>query len=97
MPLYQKQGEDGFFVVRKLSRFWLVLSSVFRNLKFHQLLRLLPGIERHPENEYCLIANRKIALFLTTKIFHLFGYRKRIIVDDKIHFIKRDRKVIPFS
>lgn len=97
MPLYQNQGEDGFFVVRKLSRFWLVVSTVLRNLKCHQLLRLLPGIKRHPENEYCLIANRRIALFLTTKIFHLFGYRKKIIVDDKIHFIKRDRKVIPFS
>ncbi|WP_456437114.1 aspartoacylase [Psychroserpens sp.] len=97
MPLYQKQGEDGFFVVRKLSKFWLVLSLVLRNLKFHQLLRLLPGIHKHPENDYCLIANRRITLFLTTKIFHLFGYRKKVIIDDKIHFIKRDRKVIPFT
>ena len=97
MPLYQKQGEDGFFIVRKLSKFWLVVSTVLRSLKFHQLLRLLPGINKHPENDYCLIANRKIALFLTTKIFHLFGYRKKIIVDDKIHFIKRDRRVKPFN
>jgi succinylglutamate desuccinylase len=97
MPLYQKQGEDGFFIVKKLSKFWLMLSTVLRSLKFHQILRLLPGISKHPENEYCLIANRRIALFLTTKIFHLFGYRKKIIIDDKIHFIKRDRKVIPFS
>ncbi|WP_323788034.1 succinylglutamate desuccinylase/aspartoacylase domain-containing protein [Psychroserpens sp.] len=97
MPLYQKQGEDGFFVVRKLSKFWLVISTVLRSLKFHQFLRLLPGINRHPVNDYCLVANRKIALFLTIKVFHLFGYRKKIIVDDKIHFIKRDRKVIPFT
>ncbi|WP_431135122.1 aspartoacylase [Psychroserpens mesophilus] len=96
MPLYQKQGEDGFFIVRKLSKFWLVVSAVLRSLKFHQFLKLLPGISRHPDNDYSLIANRKIALFLTTKIFHLFGYRKKIIVDDKIHFMKRDRKVIPF-
>ena len=97
MPLYQKQGEDGFFVVKKLSTFWLVISAMLRKLKLHHILQLLPGITKHPENEYCLIANRRIALFLTTKIFHLFGYRKKIIVDDKIHFIKRDRKVIPFS
>ena len=97
MPLYQKQGEDGFFVVRKLSKFWLILSKVLRSLKFHQFLRLLPGINKHPENDYCLVANRRIALFLTTKIFHLFGYRKKIIIEDKIHFIKRDRKVTPFS
>jgi len=96
MPLYQKQGDDGFFVVRKLSKLWLVLSAVLRSLKFHQFLRLLPGINKHPENDYCLIANRRIALFLTTRIFHLFGYRKKVIIDDKIHFIKRDRKVSPF-
>ncbi|MFK7783105.1 succinylglutamate desuccinylase/aspartoacylase family protein [Psychroserpens sp.] len=97
MPLYQKQGEDGFFIIKKLSKFWLVLSAILRRLKFHQLLRLLPGISKHPENEYCLVANRRIALFLTTKIFHLFGYRKKIIVDDNIHFIKRDRKILPFK
>ncbi|MEY8848860.1 succinylglutamate desuccinylase/aspartoacylase family protein [Psychroserpens sp. XS_ASV72] len=96
MPLYQKQGEDGFFIVKRLSKFWLVLSSVLRSLKFHQFLRLLPGISKHPDNPYGLIANRKIALFLTTKIFHLFGYRKKVIVGDKVHFIKRDRKVSPF-
>jgi len=97
MPLYQKQGEDGFFIVRKLSKFWLLLSVLLRNLNLHQILRLLPGVHKHPANDYCLIANRKIALFLTTRIFHLFGYRKKVIIDDKIHFIKRDRKVIPFK
>jgi len=96
MPLYQKQGEDGFFIVRKVSTAWLVLSSVLRSLKFHQLLRLLPGIHKHPENDYALIANKRIARFLTTKIFHLFGYRKKIIIDDKVHYIKRDRKVSNF-
>ncbi|WCO00700.1 M14 family metallopeptidase [Psychroserpens ponticola] len=96
MPLYQKQGEDGFFIVRKLSKFWLLFSVILRNLKCHQFLRLLPGIKKHPNNDYCLIANRRITLFLTTKIFHLFGYRKKVIIEDKIHFMKRDRKVIPF-
>ncbi|WP_425075942.1 aspartoacylase [Psychroserpens sp. S379A] len=96
MPLYQAQGEDGFFVIKKLSKFWLVLSAMLRRFKCHRVLRLLPGISKHPENEYCLIANRKIALFLTTKIFHLFGYRKKLIIDDQIHFIKRDRKITAF-
>lgn len=93
MPLYQAQGEDGFFVIRKISKPWLVVSTVLRSLKFHQLLRLLPGIHKHPENDFCLIADRRVARFLTTKVFHLFGYRKKIVKGDKIHFIKRDRKV----
>ncbi len=96
MPLYQKQGEDGFFIVRKLSRFWLTLSTIMRYLKLHKVLSVLPGISAHPQNEYCLIANKKVALILTTKIFHLFGYRRKIIVGDTIQFIKRDRKVTAF-
>lgn len=96
MPLYQKQGEDGFFIVRKLSQFWLNLSLMLRMLHCHKLLPLLPGISKHPAHEHGLIANRKIALFLTTKIFHLFGYRRKIVVEDKIHFMKRDRKTSAF-
>lgn len=97
MPLYQSQGEDGFFIIKKISKPWLMLSTVLRSLKFHQLLRLLPGIHKHPKNDFCLIADKRVAKFLTTKIFHLFGYRKKIIIGDKIHFIKRDRKVTPFT
>ncbi|EDP71829.1 hypothetical protein FBALC1_12047 [Flavobacteriales bacterium ALC-1] len=96
MPLYQEQGEDGFFIVKKLSVLWLKLSSILRGLKFHQLLRALPGISLHPENKYCLVANSKVARFLTSKVFHLFGYRKKIKKNNKIHFIKRDREIIKF-
>ena len=32
MPLYQKQGNDGFFIVRPVARFWLWLSALLRNL-----------------------------------------------------------------
>ena len=96
MPLYQNQGQDGFFVVKKISKIWLLLSSFLRGLKFHELLRILPGIHKSPENDYCLIADKRIAFFLTTKVFHLFGYRKKIIKKNGIHFIKRDRKVSVF-
>lgn len=97
MPLYQNQGEDGFFIVRNLSKGWLILSTVLRGLKFHNLLKILPGISTHPDNKYGLIVNKKIASFLTTKVFHLLGYRKKIKIDDQIVFIKRDRKVSDFS
>lgn len=97
MPLYQSQGEDGFFIIRKISKPWLLLSSVLRNLRFHQLLRILPGIHKHPEHPYGLIADKRIARFLTTKVFHLFGYRKKIDQGESIHFIKRDRKISSFD
>lgn len=96
MPLYQKQGKEGFFIVRKISKFWLWLSSVARLLKLHHILRILPGIRQDTEHKYTLIVNPKTARFLATEVFHLFGYRKKIAKNGKLHFIKRDRAIIPF-
>ena len=77
MPLYQKKGVDGFFIISKISKFWLKASLVARKLLFHQLLRLLPGVKLDRRNSYTLIVNPKIAKYLAIKIFHLFGYRKK--------------------
>lgn len=96
MPLYQKQGLDGFFIITKISKFWLQLSAVVRKLKLYHLLRVLPGIKKDPTNSYTLIVDPKIAKFLALELFHLFGYRKQVIKDNKLHFIKRDRKISEF-
>ena len=92
MPLYQKQGEDGFFILKRVSRFWLELSKTARKWKINHFLRLIPGVKQDPLNEFILLVNPKIARFLAKDIFHLFGYRQQIFKDDKMHFIKRDRK-----
>ena len=92
MPLYQAQGEDGFFILRRISRFWLEFSKVARTWKINHLLRLIPGVKQDPENKFILVVDPKIARFLAKDIFHLFGYRQQIFRDDKLHFIKRDRK-----
>ncbi len=92
MPLYQTQGEDGFFILRKISRFWLEFSKVARTWKINHFLRLIPGVKQDRENEFILLVDPKIARFLAKDIFHLFGYRQQIYKDDKLHFIKRDRK-----
>ena len=97
MPLYQKQGDDGFFIITKISNFWLKLSTIVRKLHLHHLLRILPGIKIDRTHAYTLIVNPRTAKFLTTEIFHLFGYRKQVVKDNKLHFIKRDRKIIEFK
>ncbi len=96
MPLYQSQGDDGFFIITKISKFWLSLSALARKLKLHHLLRVLPGIRQDVTDRHTLIVNLKTAKFLATEIFHLFGYRKQVIKDRKLHFTKRDRKVSKF-
>jgi hypothetical protein len=90
MPLYQDQGEDGFFIISKVSIFWLNLSRLLRKLNLHEALRLLPGIKK--ASKYTLRVNPRTAMFLTTKIFHLFGYRKRVKKGSRWFFTKRDRK-----
>lgn len=92
MPLYQKQGDDGFFIVTKISIFWLILSKYFRKLHLHNLLRVLPGINQDKNNKHTLIVNHKTVKFLATEIFHLFGYRKKVLKNDKWIMSKRDRK-----
>ena len=93
MPLYQTQGEEGFFILKEVSKFWLRLSKTLRKLKINHLLRMIPGVKKDPENDFTLIVDPKIARFLAKDIFHLFGYRQQIYKDDKLHFIKRDRKL----
>lgn len=97
MPLYQDQGKDGYFIITKISKFWLWLSILLRKLKLDQVLRLLPGIKKDKLNNYTLIVNPKTAKFLASEIFHLFGYRKKLVKDQKLYFIKRDRKVSEFK
>ena len=96
MPLYQEKGDDGFFIISRISKFWLRASRIARKLHFHQLLRLLPGIKSDKKKPYTLIVNQRTAKFLATEIFHLFGYRKKVAKGDKFYFIKRDRKINEF-
>lgn len=92
MPLYQEKGEDGFFIVRSISGFWLFLSRFVRLLNIHFFLRMLPGIKKHQTLSNTLVVNPKIAAFFTTDFFHLFGYRKKVMKHDQWLFTKRDRK-----
>ncbi len=96
MPLYQSQGDDGFFIIRRISKFWISTSIVARKLHAHNFLRILPGVRKDPKNRYVLIVNPQTAKFLAKQIFHLFGYRQQVLKDNKLHFIKRDRKILPF-
>lgn len=77
MPLYQGQGEDGFFLVRRVRPFWLRLSGVLRRIGAARLIPLLPGVREHPERPDHYLVDRRIARFLVVEIFHLFGFRRR--------------------
>ncbi|MCL7926874.1 MAG: succinylglutamate desuccinylase/aspartoacylase family protein [marine benthic group bacterium] len=77
LPLYQEQGDDGFFIVRPIHESWLRLSTVLRHLRFDRLARLLPGVHRSRRRPDTLLVDRRVARWQVTPLFHLLGYRKR--------------------
>lgn len=91
MPLYQKVGKDGFFIIRKIAPFFLKLSLVLRNIKADNLLILLPGITWHNKQKGILKANLKVTVFLAKQLFHLLGYRNRQIDSNHILIFNRER------
>lgn len=98
MPLYQKQGEDGFFIGREVAPFWLWLSGVLRKLKIGDWIHVLPGVWRHPTDRESLIVDTRIARFFPLQIFHLLGFRKRRWQDNKLVVSRRRHDTLsPFK
>lgn len=89
MPLYQKLGEDGFFLGREISPFWLWLSEIVRKAKIPQFVHWLPGVKKHETEEGVYHINTKIARFFPLQIFHLLGFRKRRQVGEKLVVSRR--------
>lgn len=89
MPLYQKLGEDGYFLGRQISAFWLWLSGVLRRLGIQELMHWLPGVSRDPKDPSTLIINTSIARLFPLQIFHLLGFRRRRWVDNKLVVSRR--------
>ncbi|MCP3914283.1 MAG: hypothetical protein GY711_01870 [bacterium] len=75
MPLYQGQGEDGFFLCREASRSWLRFSAWARSSGTEALLGNLPGLSPHPRRRHALLADGDIAPAVSWAL-RLFGYRK---------------------
>jgi hypothetical protein len=76
MPLYQKLGDDGFFVVRRVREFWLLLSAVLRYLRLGRVAHWLPGVSRAGEPG-SLRVDRRVARWYSLEILHLLGYRRK--------------------
>lgn len=90
MPLYQDQGEEGFFLIRKIPTWALKLSGFLRGLRIDAMLTLLPGVSWSDKDAEKLVVNRTVARFFTKPFFHLLGYRNR--VRDKKHYLMTNRE-----
>lgn len=89
MPLYQKQGNDGFFIIREIKKFWLKVSTVLRRMKFHRFIQLLPGVGKYKEMDHTITVNTKVARWYVIELFHLLGFRRKIRNKNRMVFIRR--------
>jgi succinylglutamate desuccinylase len=89
MPLYQEQGEDGFFLVREFRPFWMAVSVVMRRLRLSAVAPLLPGVRRAAGSEDEVVVDKRVARFYARQLFHLLGYRKIEDVGSKLVMRRR--------
>ncbi|MEZ4415550.1 MAG: succinylglutamate desuccinylase/aspartoacylase family protein [Gemmatimonadota bacterium] len=76
MPLYQAQGDDGFFIVREFRFIWLKISEWLRHLHTDRVVHWLPGIHRVAGYDDRLLVNRRVARWYALELLHLLGYRR---------------------
>jgi len=76
LPLYQGQGDDGFFWGRAVSAARMRASEALRNLRLDRFLDLLPGVARDKADPSRFIVDLTIARIYPLGVFHMFGYRR---------------------
>jgi succinylglutamate desuccinylase len=91
MPLYQKQGQEGYFIIKRIAPFFLNISKILRRLKVDTFLVLLPGISWETKEKSTLLVNLKIARFMAKPFFHLLGYRNQEFSKQHLKLYNRER------
>lgn len=91
MPLYQKIGAEGFFVIQPIKPFFLKLSEILRRIKFDNFLVILPGVSWEDKHKHVLRVNLKTAKFMAKSFFHLLGYRSQKIDTTHLRLSNRER------
>ncbi|WP_419165124.1 hypothetical protein [Candidatus Palauibacter sp.] len=77
LPLYQRQGDDGFFIARRLAPAWLVLSRFLRVVGADRLATWLPGVRAHPERSDAVVLARRARNRVVVGLLHLLGFKAR--------------------
>jgi len=87
LPLYQGQGEDGFFLGRDLPEGRLRRVALLRRLRLERLLPLLPGVRRLGPGRLHVAPGALERV--PVDWFHLLGYRKWRAAPEGGHVVSR--------
>ena len=89
LPRYQGLGDDGYFLVGRVSPLALTASAALRRLGLDRIVGALPGIHRHPTRRDHFVADPKVARTRVVDVFHLLGYRHMRTVGPDLVFTRR--------
>jgi predicted deacylase len=89
MPLYQEQGEDGFFLVDEVAPMWLHISLALRCLGGDRVVHLLPGVRRDPDFPDGVVVHKRVARWYALQLFHLLGFRREEDLGDRLVLRRR--------
>ncbi|MEC8831030.1 MAG: succinylglutamate desuccinylase/aspartoacylase family protein [Bacteroidota bacterium] len=90
MPLYQAQGNEGFYFIRPIPKFLLWLSKQLRRFRVDHILVKLPGVEWGDPEKATLVVDQRVARFFAKSFLHLLGYRARKF--DRSHLRAKNRE-----
>lgn len=90
MPLYQDQGNEGFYFIRPIPKILLWISKELRRFKIDHVLVKLPGVEWESDQKDTLVVDQRVARFFAKSFLHLLGYRARKF--DRSHLIAKNRE-----
>ena len=76
LPLYQNMGDDGYFIIREITLFWLKVSAKLRFKNAERFIKKLPGIYQDENDPHSFMVHAKIGRWLIRDFFHLLGFRK---------------------
>jgi hypothetical protein len=74
LPLYQKLGDDGFFIVRAVRPVWLTVSRWLRERGLDQYATWIPGVIAHPGRNDAVVLARWADNRLVLDLLHLLGF-----------------------
>lgn len=74
LPLYQKLGDDGFFIVRAVRTMWLTVSRWLRERGLDEYSTWIPGVIAHPEREDAVVLARWATNRGVLGLLHLLGF-----------------------
>ncbi len=76
MPLYQPQGDEGFFLTSDYGPNLRVASQLLRRSGLLELVHGLPGVRRDPQSPKWLLLDRALRSGAERNLLRLLGYRR---------------------